>query len=176
MVLMLSCFACSDDDSVAGPGPLEVYPNAYGLSSDVDVPVGTVYASGLLPLVNLSDEPVTLVRVEPQIVGDGLTYLGSYVALPGRAVAAVTRPASFPPDDPDLGTVVPAEGVVIDPSPGQPDDGYEVISGFRVEREGRSTVTSVLVTTRDSSGREYTQKLPKSLAICTDLPEGGCPT
>lgn len=114
--------------------------------------------------LDVVSEPIQVIDV--RFVGGepGIELIGYEIVPPGRAYATIQQLRGFPPADPGLPTarVQPGEDLKPDPT-GQ---GYELLLGVKVAREGRWVRTGVAVRYR-SAGREYTQTLPAELIVCT---------
>lgn len=150
--------------SLAGPPP-----NGFAMRQ----PVGHVFTDGQLTVRNTGSRPVTIKRVEPALTGDGLQYLGAYIAGPERESASIQYYEQFPPSDPTLGRVQEAEGAVLDAGQLPAERGYELLLGFRVRGEGRTTRTAVRITYNDGGG-DKTLTAASTIAVCAPEPGPEC--
>lgn len=163
---LLAVTACggAGDHALVGPPP-----NGFTMRQ----PVGHVFTDGQLTVRNTGSRPVTIKKVEPVLSGDGLEYLGAYIAGPDRESASIQYYDNFPPSDRTLGRVQDAKGAVLAAGPEAADRGYEILLGFRVRSQGRATRTAVKITYDDGKG-EKTLTAPSTIAVCAPEPGPDC--
>lgn len=150
---------------LAGPPP-----NGFATKANV----GDRFTNGQLVIFNKGDEPLTLLAVEPELSGDGLRFLGAQVAGLDRTLGFTQFEPEYPPAEPMLGDPVEVEHAVIEPGRAAARRGVELLMGFEVTAEGRSTVRSVAVTYRDSAG-QHTGRWTATMAVCAPKStEGEC--
>lgn len=165
VVLVPACASGSaGGHSLVGPPP-----NGFAMRQ----PVGHVFTDGQLTVRNTGSRPLTIKSVEPALTGDGLEYLGAYIAGPERESAFIQYYDQFPPSDPTLGRVQDAEGAVLAAGQQPADRGYELLLGFRVRSEGRATRTAVRITYDDGSG-DKTLTAASTIAVCAPEPGPDC--
>ena len=167
VLLVAACTA--DTASTAGHSLLGPPPNGFAMRQ----PVGHVFTDGQLTIRNFGSRPVTIKRVEPVLTGDGLEYLGGYIAGPERESASIQYYDEFPPSDPTMGRVQDAEGAVLPAGQQAADRGYEILLGFRVRSQGRATRKAVKITYEDGSG-EKTLTIASTIAVCAPEPGPDC--
>ena len=135
--------------------------------------VGQVFSNGSMVVFNLGPDPIRIVSVRPEIDGDGLTYLGAYVAGPERRYGFNQTDSHFPPTARSLGIVLPAEGAELAPGTREAKEGVEVFMGFEISGPGRTTVPSVDIT-YEVDGDRHTSSWTQTMAICTEGEEADC--
>lgn len=163
VVLVAGCVHTRDHSLVGPP------PNGFAMRQ----PVGHVFTDGQLTVRHVGSQPVTIKNIEPVLTGDGLEFLGAYIAGLERESASVQYYDQFPPADTMLGRLQKAEGAQLAPGPEAADRGYEILLGFRVRSEGRATRQAVKIIYSDGSG-ERTITTVSTIAVCAPEPGPEC--
>jgi hypothetical protein len=172
LVLLVSGLSLSKHRADSEAATLEVPDGAYGWTAEL--PVGERFMDGYHVVKNMGDVPVKIIRVTSELTGRTLREEGARVALLDRGYVAWQYLPSWPPREPKLGTVVPAEGAVLRPGHKASTYGYELLLGYEVIGKGRSTRKSVTVE-YEVGGRRYKQTYVATLAICSPKPyKPGC--
>lgn len=161
----------AQEDIIETPAALDGFPLASFKpnGSTTIKAVGSEFANGSLILMNLGKEDLRILSVKPDLTGSGLRYLGAQSAGEDRTVGYVQEVDGWPADgEPDLGPLRKATGTVVPANKFGAERGVEVLLGFRVAREGRSTVRGVSVRYAEvGSGDEHEETFVTTLAVCT---------
>jgi hypothetical protein len=129
--------------------------------------VGHVFTNGVYALSNESAVDLTLVEIRPVMgVGTGLRYLGVKLAGSRRRIGSVQYIPQYPPRDvARFGPMLDVAGTRMKPLSPTGDNMFEVMLGFKVVGEGRSSVKGMTIT-YDQGGHRYTQFVKSTLAVC----------
>lgn len=147
-------------------------PNGF---ADGDARIGEVITGGQLVVFNLGTSDIEVVKVEPEMTGGGLQYLGAQVAGLGRRIGFVQVKRRFPvADSRQLGVLVNAVGARLGPGSAAAKRGFEVLLGFKVTKAGRSTVRGVTVTYR-YQGKVHKETWTSTMAVCAGGSPSPCP-
>lgn len=130
-------------------------------------PLGSRFTNGQVVVHNQSTSQVVLRSIKPITTGSGLRYLGAHVAGPDRSIGFVQFYDTFPPEDEGLAGLEPVEGAVLPAGEREKAEGFELLMGYEVVAEGRSTVTGVEVAWT-VNGRDQSAVFPSTMAVCTD--------
>lgn len=159
VVLLVRCASSGDEPPSVGDA-LEVAPSHVAAVRPGDA--GSSFTEGLDVVRLVADEPVTITEIRSVGGETALHYEGAYIAGPDRRVGAIQLLDGFPPSDPGLGAVAPAEGYVLD------DDshmGYELLLGYTwvgAERTARETIEVHY----ESEGQSFVQSIPAAFVVC----------
>lgn len=180
IVTLLAAQACSgtprEDSDISGAE--DEYPLRGGVSNGFSMRanVGDEFATGHLSVENVGDTPLRILEIRPEITGEGLRYLGAMFAGQDRSEGQVYLVREWPPRDPRLGTItaVPDTKLVKLPrSDPNAHSHYELLMGYRVTAEGRTTVRGVtIVYTDGATEREVT--FPSMLTVCSPRTTARC--
>ena len=157
-------------------GPLAVGDTSDAVS--IPQPPGEEVTFGHVVLSNPGNSVATLEKVsfEPPLP-DNLLLLGIRVASdPDRQLATVGADIGYPPDDKDIGRLVPLEGAKV-PSKSTPEGerGAALIMGFRLRDGDLAGFRQVHVHYRIGS-RRYKAELDHAFIVCsTTAHPDGCP-
>lgn len=150
---------------LAGPPP-------NGWSGNYDV--GTRFTDGQLIVFNLGRRPLRMVSVRPELMGDGLRFLGARLAGLDRSVGSVQFIPQFPPAHPELGAIRDLKDAELPPGTDAARKGFAVLLGYEVISPGRSTVKAVEITYLDGKRRRKVS-FTSTLALCTPATRAECP-
>jgi hypothetical protein len=131
----------------------------------IDDPVGTRFGDGLETLELTGDKPATITSVE--VVGGepSLHYLGALIAGPDRKSGAFQR-VHWPPEAPRLGTIVDAEGAILQPTDSLGGMGsYELILGYEITSDEYAARDSVRIE-YTVEGKPYAVDIPAAMLNC----------
>ena len=149
-------------DNGVGGQPL-IVPANYGWLRPAAV--GQTFTDGLMTVMNQGDEPLQIVDVGADFEGDGVRFLGAYVAGPDRTVGGIQNLDEYPPTAPELGTLTPAEGALLQPYATTDGKGHEILLGYTVLEPGRHERPDVTFT-YEYDGQQWTQTSEAELVIC----------
>ncbi|HVM20811.1 MAG TPA: hypothetical protein VM307_12700 [Egibacteraceae bacterium] len=137
------------------------------------VQVSAPFSDGFTELIFSGSEPVTIDRVVSVGNPDELKPVGALLAGDDRASAAIQFDATFPPTDPDFGTLMPAEGATIDPRPGPTFTSWALVLGYEVTEPGMWTRKGIDVH-YTVGGEQFVAHLPAELVVCTPTVAAQC--
>jgi hypothetical protein len=171
-LLLTSSTACAGTQGSPGPATA---PTAVGLLAPPPsgwaevMPVGERFTNGWLVVQLTGEHRLRIDGVEVEQAGDGLKFLGAKIAGIDRKHGLRQRLPSWPPpSDQALGDVQDAVGAELVPGELARTLGFEILLGFDVIGEGRSTVKSVDLTYTDlDTKKEDSITVVSTMAICT---------
>ena len=134
-------------------GPLAGQAAGGATASGAPVALDKPYSWGESSIINETDEPVTIERLELLEVPEGLRVLGMY-ALPGEETG-IGMAEGY---DPDSWPQIP--GLVIPPG-----ETYEFIAGFELDKPGRFLIPGVRIYYR-AGGERYVVTLNRAVRWC----------
>lgn len=175
LVVGLLCAACVGSGGVGRDGPLT---GLDGLGSATDnYRVGQRFAAGLGVIFNPLDHPIVIETVRP-VPGDGsLRFLGASVAGFERTVGN-TDLVDWPVMEAKFGRLEDADGYVFQPGERASTMGVELLVGYEVTEEGRSTVRGIEIEYRVGENH-FREQFQVTLAVCVaesmaDGPQEDC--
>jgi len=137
LVLIGSGCSSSQEPSEHGPAatanPITYYPT---------FPTGTTFTDGVEVFVIHGQRPATIRTVQVLGASAGMKVLGVRVAGPDRQYGAIEILHRFPPADPRLGPLFPADGYIVHPGP----LGAELLIGMKITEPGVQRRTGIRVT------------------------------
>lgn len=164
VLLALSVTGCAfqGQQQELPPGPLaSTHPHAYL----VPLRSGEKFTDSFEVLELGGKRPATITRVASVGGGPGLRQLGAYLAPPERRLTIQGMPG-FPPDNPQLGRLIPAVGARILPvAETAHGNGYELLIGYRFRGDKIATRTQIRVS-YTVGGRAYQSTRPAFLVVC----------
>lgn len=139
-----------------------------GMSMSADV--GYEFTTGHVVFDNVGDRPLRILRVKPEMSGQGLRYLGAMVAGEDRSAGLISSIPGSPPKDRRLGEISRLSSARLADSKTLRQNGrritdHELLMGYRVVREGRTVVRGVTIVYTDG-GTERQITLPTTLTVC----------
>jgi hypothetical protein len=154
-------------------GPMSP-PNPHGWA--ITKGVGETFTDGFEVLRLRGDRPAVLDSVA--LVGsEGLELVGFRLAGPDRSMGAVQLVDNFPPRDPMLSDVRPANDTTITPVSKSGSIGWELLIGIKVVEEGYHVREGVRVD-YTVDGERFSVVHPAQLVVCTSEKyhkRGDCP-
>lgn len=163
--------ACASGPPEGGPID-EIGPHGWGgIITEVNAPFTDEFEQLIV-----RDARATIVSVELLETSPAVEIIGVMLAGQDRVKTSQIEYV-YPPVDPELGTLRPAIGAVLEPQEGSNTRSYELLIGMRVTEEGKFFRPG-LVITYESEGKTYKRTSRGEITICTPKAvekDGTCP-